>query len=283
MSRNKYFDLLEKLNHKVIESNEKHTEIKEICESLNKYFSEEYVSNDKLIEIMNKSYRFNESDIVKLNIGGRTYATFRSTLSKRIKNPNSDNEYYGPNLLEGLASGLFDVRHDENNAIFIDRNHQYFDYILDYLRTADTVDHDFKLPSNKEIVKCIEREAEYYKIEPLIDLINTPFIDSTILSKQQKKELMNLCDFAKNQKFTLLYRASLNGFSANDFHLKCDKVAHTLTIIRSSNGNIFGGYTDAAWSSNGGFISSSNSFLFSLVNRNSIGLTMKCVEPQYSM
>ena len=278
--RTKYLDLLEKFNLRVIEFNEKHCEIKEICEALNKFFSEEYDSNDKLKEIMNKSYRFNDSDIVKLNIGGRVYSTYRSTLSRRIKNPNSDDEYYGPNLLEGLASGLFNVKHDENNAIFIDRNHQYFDYIIDYLRTADT-DYEFKLPSNKEIIQCIEKEAEYYKIEPLIDLINTPFMDSTILSKQQKKELMKLCDFAQNQMFSLLYRASDNGFAANDFHLKCDKVTHT--IIKSTNGKIFGGFTEAAWSSNGGFSSSSNSFIFSLVNRDGYGLIMKCVEPQYSM
>ena len=31
------------------------------------------------------------------------------------------------------------------------------------------------------------------------------------------------------------------------FHAKCDKKFKTLTIVKSTNGNIFGGYTSADW------------------------------------
>ena len=56
--------------------------------------------------------------------------------------------------------------------------------------------------------------------------------------------------------------------SAADFHRKCDNIRNTLTIIKSSNGNIFGGYTDIAWDSNNVWRSDQNAFLFSLVNKN---------------
>jgi hypothetical protein len=65
-----------------------------------------------------------------------------------------------------------------------------------------------------------------------------------------------------------LYRASENGFEATDFHANCDNKPKTLTIIKSTNGNIFGGYTDSSWdpTKNNEHISDRNAFLFSLIN-----------------
>jgi hypothetical protein len=81
-----------------------------------------------------------------------------------------------------------------------------------------------------------------------------------------KQKLFNLCGFKWNQKWTLLYRGSLHGFKASDFHSKCDGISKTLTIIKAkTSGNIFGGYTEATldgtrWKSD------KNSFIFSLIN-----------------
>ena len=61
-----------------------------------------------------------------------------------------------------------------------------------------------------------------------------------------KKNLKTLCNFI-NKSFKLIYRASRDGFSANSFHLKCDNRSKTLTVIKSNNNNIFGGYSDLAW------------------------------------
>jgi hypothetical protein len=57
-------------------------------------------------------------------------------------------EFYEPNLLEALANGLVDVKLDDSNAIFIDRNPKYFGMILDYLRCANT-DEKFELPKHE--------------------------------------------------------------------------------------------------------------------------------------
>lgn len=117
----------------------------------------------------------------------------------------------------------------------------------------------------------------------MIDLINTPFLDSTILTKEQKKNLLKLCDFARNKKFTLLYRATRDGFRSTDFHSKCDKFNNTLTIIKTNNSRIFGGYSEAEWSSKCSWVHSIDSFLFSLENSEETSLIMKCNEPQYSI
>ena len=41
-------------------------------------------------------------------------------------------------------------------------------------------------------------------------------------------DLMKLCEFSPNDKFTLLYRGTQDGFGAKDFHLKCDNFFHPL-------------------------------------------------------
>lgn len=58
-----------------------------------------------------------------------------------------------------------------------------------------------------------------------------------------------MCRFShQDTKWNLLYRASKDGFGASVFHTKCDNKPNTLTIIKTSQGYIFGGYTEADWS-----------------------------------
>lgn len=65
----------------------------------------------------------------------------------------------------------------------------------------------------------------------------------------------------------LLYRASRHGFRAADFHAKCDNRANTITLIQTTKGYIFGGYTQARWTSDNKYHRDSSAFLFSLVNK----------------
>ena len=39
----------------------------------------------------------------------------------------------------------------------------------------------------------------------------------------------------------LIYRASRDGFGADEFHSKCDGKRDTLSIIQTTNGYVFGG------------------------------------------
>lgn len=41
-----------------------------------------------------------------------------------------------------------------------------------------------------------------------------------------------------------LFKASNDGFSAFEFHKKCDNINNVVVIIKSKLGNVFGGYTD---------------------------------------
>jgi hypothetical protein len=75
-------------------------------------------------------------------------------------------------------------------------------------------------------------------------------------------------------RLELLYRASRDGFKAADFHGLCDNKGATVTVIRSKEGYVFGGYVDQSWNCSNGYVASSSAFLFSLV-RPSSSVAMK--------
>ena len=180
------------------------------------------------VENMMIKYPVVKSDIVKFNVGGTIFAIFLSTITKKIKKSNGDG-FYEPNLLQGLVSGLTDVKFDENNAIFIDRNPKYFHYILDYLRMANT-NATFKYPTNFDDLSELLDEATYYNVVGLKEkFIN--FSDSAILNSNQTQDLIKLCNFSNNDYWKLVYRGNRDGFQSKSFHNKVDGIPKTLTIM----------------------------------------------------
>jgi hypothetical protein len=70
------------------------------------------------------------------------------------------------------------------------------------------------------------------------------WLDSLIVSS-----ILPLFDEFRGKRFVLLWRGSRDGFSARDFHERCDGRANTLTLILDSGGNVFGGFTPLEWES----------------------------------
>lgn len=85
-------------------------------------------------------------------------------------------------------------------------------------------------------------------------------------NKELKYELARLCGFRSFKKWKLLYRGSSDGFGALNFHAKCDDKPKTFTIVKTTNSNIIGGYTEATWDQSSKFKSDRNAYIFSLVN-----------------
>ena len=83
---------------------------------------------------------------------------------------------------------------------------------------------------------------------------------------EKLEELLKKKDL-NGRKCSLLYRGSRDGFRASDFHSRCDSIPNTLTIVQSTNGNIFGGFTNAMWNSTGLYVNDKNAIIFSLVNK----------------
>ena len=59
-----------------------------------------------------------------------------------------------------------------------------------------------------------------------------------------------------------MYRASRDGWGADAFYSKCRDKVNTITVIKSTEGNVFGGYLDSSWQTNN--ILSDHAFLFFL-------------------
>lgn len=64
-------------------------------------------------------------------------------------------------------------------------------------------------------------------------------------------------------ELNLLYRATIDGDGASDFHSKCDKFKNTLVIVKTKKGLRFGGFTSESWGGTGDK-KDKNAFCFSL-------------------
>jgi hypothetical protein len=94
------------------------------------------------------------------------------------------------------------------------------------------------------------------------------FKGQILTDERQMTELIDLCEFSPNDKWSLLYRAKRDGFEPNDFHSRCDGHSNTLTILKAKESSyIFGGFTSVTWDSSSQWKSDPNAFIFSLTNK----------------
>jgi len=74
--------------------------------------------------------------------------------------------------------------------------------------------------------------------------------ESTILTNNEKLLLLQWIPInLQNKKWTLLLRASRDGYTVQAFHNKCNNKAPTIVIIHSNNNHVFGGFTPISWDS----------------------------------
>jgi hypothetical protein len=69
---------------------------------------------------------------------------------------------------------------------------------------------------------------------------------------------------------TLLYKLTEDGNGTSDFHAHCDGVSNTLTLIKTVDGYVFGGYNEGTWEGpTNGYYEGGNAgnFLFSVNNQ----------------
>ncbi|XP_028392187.1 uncharacterized protein LOC114516805 [Dendronephthya gigantea] len=113
--------------------------------------------------------------------------------------------------------------------------------------------------------------------------VQSLFESSTIL-EDNIEHAKQLVEWVEDKKFSwqLCYRASRDGWKAQDFHKKCDDVGPTVTLVKCGT-NVFGGFTDRSWGTSYSFMSivlprynlSNQSFLFSVKNKENMR-PMKC-------
>ncbi|XP_028833266.1 interferon-induced protein 44-like [Denticeps clupeoides] len=81
------------------------------------------------------------------------------------------------------------------------------------------------------------------------------------LSKEQERMLCSMFDRAK---LSLLFKASVHGYSGSSFHQKCDNQGPTITVAYNNSGLVYGGYVSKDFAQTGQDVYDEKAFLFSL-------------------
>ena len=154
---------------------------------------------------------------------------------EKIKKDFNDYKNYVENKFKELEK-----KESENLKYNIEYNDGY------YLNSDEINKYKVEFPKFKEnvnsnIMKCLE-----------LNLIETG------IKKKQNKTI---------KKFTLLFRASRDGYSSSNFHSKCDGKVNTLILVETTNRRRFGGYTECQWDQSGNYKSGPYSFIFSFDNK----------------
>ncbi|KAJ3124375.1 hypothetical protein HK100_011254, partial [Physocladia obscura] len=90
---------------------------------------------------------------------------------------------------------------------------------------------------------------------------------------------------SRGKGINLLHRGSIENFSDDAFHVACDGCRNTLVLVKLSNGQIVGGFSDSKWDSKDGWISSLQAFIFSLSfdNNATIFKKFECRKPEMAI
>ena len=130
----------------------------------------------------------------------------------------------------------------------------------------DKLSFDFKEFFTQKIK---EIETEVNSINCPVTLSNLISLsNSTVLQDQPSVEFVGLKILKREQRTALIYRASRDGQTPQDFHAHCDLKGPTLLLAKAGS-HVFGGYTEASWTFEqiGLQKACSKSFLFSVNNK----------------
>ena len=153
--------------------------------------------------------------------------------------------------LEVLFSGRWDdkLARDSQGRIFLDVNPTCFRAIIDYLNEMmiSSEDSPPSPPSvDDEHEHILQYQLELFGLVPTVELP-----DSNIINNNGHWEILHdwLKEDGSDGEFSLLYRGTRDGLSGSAFHSNCDNKGCTLTIIETTDGKVFGGYSNTPWSS----------------------------------
>ena len=165
------------------------------------------------------------------------------------------------NIINSINSNISDIYESKNNEIkFIPEENEINEFI-------DSIQNF----GNFKIIKTEDNNIENFS-SMIKDNSNNELISKWIEEEVNKKEI----------KFELIFKMSENGNQSEDFHKYCDNQGPTLTLIKTINNKIFGGFTPLNWKNKGFWIRDLNNqtFVFSLymkkkyksINENSDGI-----------
>ena len=167
-----------------------------------------------------------------------------------------------------IESGVNIIKTNMNN-IYESKNTE-FKFIPEENELNEFID-SIQNFGNFKVIKTVDNSIENLSFIIKVDS-NNDLISKWIEEEVNKKDI----------KFELIFKMSENGIQSEDFHKICDNQGPTLTLIKTTNNKIFGGFTPLSWKNKGFWIRDLNNqtFIFSLdlkkkyksINENSNGI-----------
>ena len=261
------------------------------------------VMDDLIIQMMYSKDKLEEEKNIFLNNVNKTIDDIIQLINKKKEELiNYINDLF-INKLENLENKL-------NNFKLVKNRYEYYrNLICD--RDIDIIDRVIQIKKlNKKILKIeslgllnsanfnksfsqslfinepykdIEKILNKYYFFPITDItienIMKIFNNSQIIKKEYiYKDFIII--LPKIKSGILLYSTLTDGISTIIFHKKCDNKGPTLTIVKTVDGHIFGGYNPRSWVSESMYNECDNSFIFSLSDGKSIK-PIKCPLIEY--
>ena len=124
--------------------------------------------------------------------------------------------------------------------------------------------HSKEINELREKIEMLQKQMDKTnKLES--DIVKRKKDINFIIERLKKVNLKENTNQEKiNFEFNLLYRATEDGDSANDFHTRCDKHKNTLVLVKTKKNVKFGGFTTETWDGNDIDKEDKNAFCFSL-------------------
>jgi len=162
----------------------------------------------------------------------------------------------------------------EKGKIFLNQESDHLQFIIYFSIDDEVLSFTLNLPrASKEIDLSRAVENLFDEVSRINERLKT--IENKLFPKLMKlssivtedeedmvKKWINID--SKKVTFQLLYKSSIDGNRASNFHTKCDGNGATISFIESSNGLKFGGYTTTNWDQSNTYKNDKNAFIFSL-------------------
>ena len=147
------------------------------------------------------------------------------------------------NIINNINSNISDIYESKNNEIiFIPEEGKIDEFINDIKKFGKII---ISNPFDLKLSSIIKEDKNNFELI-------TKWIEETINKKIKKYEL--------------IFKMSENGTNSKYFHKICNDKGPTLTLVKTTNNKIFGGFTPLNWNNEGGCINdkSNQTFIFSL-------------------
>ena len=224
---------------KKIEKNEEQEKLNELNKKVNEY-KQKLEEKEKIEKEQNRTTgelneknEIQEKKFEKLNI--------------KIENPNiiMNLETKKPINEQLPIKEELETKKEEQNKLIEDKNKKV-DFQLNINKTEENKIKNFKEKDKQRTYRNLYLNRETFVKPGSFRIIN------------------NWINSSKKLDFELLYKASIDGDYAENFHKNCDGYNPTVTIIKSKNNNIFGGYISVPFLSIYEPFLDETAFLFSL-------------------